>query len=183
MADSGVVTLSLANLSKLLDVTPRRVQQLAKDGVIPAPERGKYELIGSVQGYVKFLRARAVGVELGSEAFTQERARKTKAAADMAEIELARMRGTYLHVEEVRMAWTAIVQNVKTRLLVIPSKLGARLLTVKTALAVEEALRDEITEALSELSRFNVTALPAASGSAGHLDDARVRAAAEADDI
>lgn len=44
-------------IAKLLEITPRRLQQLAKDGYIPKASRGKYSLVGAVQGYVRFLRA------------------------------------------------------------------------------------------------------------------------------
>lgn len=51
-------THSALVISKLLDITPRRLQQLAKEGFIPKAARGKYPLIGAVQGYIRYLKAR-----------------------------------------------------------------------------------------------------------------------------
>jgi phage terminase Nu1 subunit (DNA packaging protein) len=184
MAAKTDLTLPLDAISKLLDVTPRRVQQLAAEGVIPKAQRGKYELIGSVQGYVKYLRQRAAGVELGSEAFTQQRARLTQTKADLAQMEHARLLGKYLLSEEVSMAWAAIVQNVRTRILTIPAKLGSRILTCKSAQAAQDMMRAEIHEALEELSETNVVStLPAGYGGGGDAHARAAGAAAQVDDI
>lgn len=47
---------NVAAMAALFDLTERRIQQLASDGIIPKATRGNYELIGSVQGYIRFLR-------------------------------------------------------------------------------------------------------------------------------
>lgn len=57
MAESPLGGYDLNNIADLLDITPRRLQQLAKDGFIPKNRRGKYPLVGSVQGYIRYLRA------------------------------------------------------------------------------------------------------------------------------
>jgi hypothetical protein len=51
-------TQPIAVIARLLDLTERRVQQLARDGIIPAsartgPERGRYDLVGTVRGYAR----------------------------------------------------------------------------------------------------------------------------------
>ena len=53
------VSTSLKTLSILLDLTERRVQQLAHEEVIVRDQRGWYDLISSIQGYVRYLRAQA----------------------------------------------------------------------------------------------------------------------------
>ena len=50
-------------ISKLLDLTPQRVGQLVSAGVIPKAERGRYELVPCVRGYIRYLRDRAVGAD------------------------------------------------------------------------------------------------------------------------
>lgn len=39
-------TQPAAVISKLLDITPRRLQQLAQDGIVPKADRGRYPLVG-----------------------------------------------------------------------------------------------------------------------------------------
>ena len=54
-------TYPIAVISKLLDLSPRRVYQLANEGVIPRAEKGRYELVPAVRGYIRYLRDRAIG--------------------------------------------------------------------------------------------------------------------------
>lgn len=44
-------------LASLFGVTDRRIRQLAQQGIISGSVGGKYELIGSIQGYVRYLSA------------------------------------------------------------------------------------------------------------------------------
>lgn len=74
--------------AKLFDVTERRIQQLAKDGTIPKAARGKYPLIGTIKGYVKFLQDRSLA-KVADYSDTDIRAQKlrlTKAQADAQEL-------------------------------------------------------------------------------------------------
>ena len=50
---------SLQTLSVLLDITERRVQQLADEGIVVRKRQGHYDLVASIQGYVRYLRAQA----------------------------------------------------------------------------------------------------------------------------
>ena len=52
----SAATQPIGVIAKLLDLSERRVQQLSREGVIPKAERGQYDLIGSVRGYVRYLR-------------------------------------------------------------------------------------------------------------------------------
>lgn len=47
--------VSGAVLAKLLDLTERRIQQLAKQGIISKTDRGKYDLLTCVREYVRYL--------------------------------------------------------------------------------------------------------------------------------
>ena len=47
--------ISLTAISQLLKLTERRIQQLAKDGIIPKADRGEYDMIPVVHAYIDFL--------------------------------------------------------------------------------------------------------------------------------
>ena len=47
-------------MAKLLLLTPRRLQQLVTEGVVPKVERGRYELAPVIQAYIHYLRERMV---------------------------------------------------------------------------------------------------------------------------
>lgn len=56
---STPIFTSLQTLSVLLDITERRVQQLAGEGIVVRKRQGHYDLVASIQGYVRYLRAQA----------------------------------------------------------------------------------------------------------------------------
>ena len=62
-------------IARLLDLSERRVQQLSRDGVIPKAERGQYDLVAAVRGYVAYLRDLAIKAQAGAPDFGVERAR------------------------------------------------------------------------------------------------------------
>ena len=62
-------------IARLLDLSERRIQQLSREGVIPKADRGQYDLVGAVRGYVAYLRDLAVKAQTGAPDFGVERAR------------------------------------------------------------------------------------------------------------
>ena len=83
-------------IARLLDLSERRIQQLSREGVIPKAERGQYDLVAAVRGYVAYLRDLAVKAQAGAPDFGAERARLIKAKADLAEMEADGRRGELL---------------------------------------------------------------------------------------
>ena len=69
-------SFNIQAIAKLLKLSERRIQQLAKDNIIPKAERGKYDLVSSVHGYIDFLKAKAGGD------FTAEEVLKNKNLKD-----------------------------------------------------------------------------------------------------
>ena len=58
-------TYPVSTIAKLLILTERQVQSLAKQGVLPKTERARYELVPVVQAYIRYLRERAMGGAVG----------------------------------------------------------------------------------------------------------------------
>jgi len=49
--------VGVQELSLYLNLSPRRIQQLAQRGIIPEPaNRGRYNLLLSLHGYIQYLR-------------------------------------------------------------------------------------------------------------------------------
>ncbi len=57
-------TYPVETIAELLNLTPRRVYQLTKEGIIPKASRGRYELVPAVRGYIKYLRDRAINADV-----------------------------------------------------------------------------------------------------------------------
>jgi phage terminase Nu1 subunit (DNA packaging protein) len=77
---------AVSAIAHYLNVSERRVQQLAQEGVIPAAEKGYYALEDSVRGYVMSLQARKEKKSLTPE-IEKERLRLMRAQAQRAEDE------------------------------------------------------------------------------------------------
>jgi phage terminase Nu1 subunit (DNA packaging protein) len=159
----SVNTYPVDTLCKLLDLTPRRVQQLTGEGVLIKVERGRYDLVKSVRGYVIYLRDRALktdaaGTEDGS------RRRRLDAEAEIFEINRDTLRHDRIRRGEVSEAWRRIGSEVRANALALPARatpLLHRYMKDKVKPAeVEAVLRRLIEELLSVLSTIQINIDP-----------------------
>ncbi|ACI97514.1 terminase small subunit, Nu1 [Rhodospirillum centenum] len=164
----------LAVIAKLLDLSERRVQQLSREGVIPKAERGAYDLVGAVRGYVRYLRDLAQRAQGGVADLPTERTRLVKAKADLAELDAQQRRGDLVPVAETALAWAAVTARLRARLITLPDKLAPLVHDAANPAAVRVLLRSAIVEALAELAATPVAVAPApdrASGAGEAGDD------------
>jgi len=145
-------THSLETISKLLDLSPRRVQQLSKEGVIPKAERGRYELVPAVRGYIRYLKERSINP--GVVSFDEVRARKTAAEAELVEIELKERRGNLVAVDSVVATWMELIGACKSKMLSMPAKLAPVVAVEDNPAICKGIIEDQIIEALDELARW-----------------------------
>ena len=158
----------LAVIAQPLDLSERRVQQLSREGVIPKAERGRYDLVGAVRGYVAYLRDLAVKAQAGAPDFGVERARLIKAKADLAEMEADGRRGELLPADAVEAAWIAVLARLRARLLVLPDRLAPLCVEETTIAGVRDQIRKAVREALDELATQRIVAAdPDGAGAAG----------------
>ena len=159
----------IAVIAKLLDLTERRVQQLSRTGVIPKAERGQYDLVGAVRGYIGYLREQVRSAEAGAPDYSAERARLLRARADLAEMEAGGRRGALIAAAEVEAAWTAILARLRQRLLALPDRLAPLCHEETTIAGARDQIRRAVREALGELATTPVVAAAPAdrTGAAG----------------
>ena len=147
-------TYPVAVISKLLDLSPRRVYQLANEGVIPRAEKGRYELVPAVRGYIRYLRDRAIGVgALPEDAARECRARLIKAQAEAQEMENEKVREELIPKAVVGRAWGEMAMAFRARSLSIPKKTAPQVAGVNSIPTIEGIMEQMIFEALDELSR------------------------------
>ena len=107
-------------IAALFDMTPRRVQQLTKDGVIAAVKEGnanRYDLLPTIQRYIRYLTAKANGRE-PSKKDSEIEGRRLEAEADLkrskadiAALQLSELEGTMHRSEDVEAVMTDLVYN------------------------------------------------------------------------
>jgi hypothetical protein len=145
-------------IAKLLDLSIRRVYQLTNEGVIPKAEKGRYELVPAVQGYIRYLRDRAIGADaLPDESARASRARLLKAQAEAQEMENAKVRGELLPRDPLEQAIGAAFGVVRNRILAIDKKLPMRVLGCNSLPEIQAISSEMHNEALNELANFDLS--------------------------
>lgn len=103
------IPISAKALQDLFGCTAQYITQLCDKGVVQRIELGKYDLLPSVQGYIKLLRKKEPGMSEGSASadpsqMTLEEAKRQKAIKEVEKLELqnARERGELISKSTVR---------------------------------------------------------------------------------
>jgi hypothetical protein len=60
---------SVVEVAQVCNLTVRRIQQLAREGVLPREAHGEYDLVACMQAYIRYLQA-AMSTKLVHEART-----------------------------------------------------------------------------------------------------------------
>jgi len=152
----SAATQPIGVISRLLDLSERRIQQLSREGVIPKAERGQYDLIGSVRGYVRNLRDQALKAQAGAPDYALERARFIRARADLAEMEAEEKRRSLIAAEQIEAAWIAVLALLRTRLLALPDRLAPQAFEQSTVGDTRNLIRAAIREVLDDLAQPDI---------------------------
>lgn len=151
-------TYPVGTIAKLLLMSERRVQQLTVEGVIPKAERGRYELGPAVQGYVRYLQERSIAghTEKTTVDYHVEKARLTKAQADIAEIDLAKVRGEVAPINQVERMVQRAFAEVRAGMRNLPSRVVSQLIGETNEAAFKRVLLGEIDQVLKVLAEADL---------------------------
>jgi phage terminase Nu1 subunit (DNA packaging protein) len=141
----------VGTIAKLFNLTERRVQQLAKEGIIPKGERGKYDLVECVTAYIKYLQELAFGQSLKPADAHTEKTRLVRAQADHEELKVRERRGELISVGLVESEWTDMVSAMRAKLLSLPVRVAQVAISAQSIREIEENVRTQIYAALEEL--------------------------------
>ena len=102
-------SVDATTLAEVLGMTPRRVQQLARGGVIPKAARGRYDLPACVQAWGSWLTSGKAAGDVSAE-----KKKLLSAQARIKTIEAQKAEGAVLPVEDVQIVFnTAAVEYVR----------------------------------------------------------------------
>lgn len=104
------------------------------------------------------------GVLIGSS-YDEARTRKINAEAEIAELELAKIRGTLCLTEDVVKAWETVLHACKAKFLSMPTKVAPVLANEGDVAIIKDHLENAIREALLELSNYQPSIDPINTGS------------------
>ncbi|MCP4049881.1 MAG: hypothetical protein GY730_04160 [bacterium] len=151
------ITVSTQELSSILTLTERRISMLTKEGVLSKKAKGKYELKKSVGDYIKYLKNRMPGNASMTKNidYNIEKARKTKAEADIAEMEAAKMAAELVPAEDIKFEWANLVTEVCIRIRNIPTRVVSLIVGELEERRIKEILLNEIDLALTSIANGN----------------------------
>jgi phage terminase Nu1 subunit (DNA packaging protein) len=153
---------TVEQLSLLLDITERHTQRLTEQGVLTraaGPDgkavRGRYDVVKSVRGYVKYLREQARLDDADQSRYAYLRNQKMAAEAEVAALKLKLYKRKLHRAEDVEFVMMTMLTALKSRLLSIPSR-TTRLIIGKTNFQeIYGMIYGEIELALRELADYN----------------------------
>lgn len=149
-------TVPIDTICKLLDLTPQRVNQLAREGIVPKHERGRYELVPVVRAYIQYLRMGNLKKDLPEDDYTTHRMRLTRAKADIMEMERAGMEEKLIPAEDIEQAWIEAAVNMRAKMLSLPTKVSPDVFAAESLAEVKNILKEQIYEALAELENVEI---------------------------
>lgn len=150
---------SAGGLARHLDVTSRRIQELAAAGIVRRLARGRYDLDASRMGYVRWLREQAEG-RVPNRALYDARRRREEARARHEELEVARIEGELLPRGPSEKLVASLASRTVTRLFAIPTKLAPLVYAAETVAEVQALIREALEEACQEISETRAVFLP-----------------------
>ena len=146
--------IGITAIADRLRLTPRRIQQLAGEG-LPRVTRGKYDVDAVLDWYIAKLERQLAG-EIDEEGEiakrTKEELRLLSARADLQEIDLASKRRELVSIADVEKQMTDLVITTKARILTVPARVAPELLGEQSRVMVQAKIEKSLKEALSHLA-------------------------------
>ncbi|CAN7264866.1 type IV toxin-antitoxin system AbiEi family antitoxin domain-containing protein [Trinickia sp. LjRoot230] len=130
-----------AQLAALVNVSPRRIRQLAESGLLERVERNQYALGASIQALLE----EAAG---SGSALVRERTRKLSAEATRAELALSKERGEVALISEFERVQSAKYAIIRQKIMQVPQRAVLQLLGCTQETEFKAKLKDELTLAL-----------------------------------
>lgn len=148
-------------IAKIFGVSTRRIEQLTAEGIIKGTGKPrKYDLLPTIQAYIKYLSDKANGREK-KEATADLEEKKLRAdvriktaKAEQAELELMELQGKYHRAEDVKAVMQDHVSQLRALLMAMPGKLAVDLSGTHTAAEQANTVKHEVYYVLNTLSDY-----------------------------
>ena len=155
------ITVPSKTLEALFGVKDRTIRDLADKGIVARDSHGKYLFWNSAKGYITALKIANAGKAHqkpvdGEEIldWEDEKAQHEKIKRQITEIKLQLIKGQVHKAEDVEAVMTDMFTKFRSKMTALPSKL-AKKLEGKQRAEIQRILKEEIDNALVELSNYN----------------------------
>lgn len=154
-----------AVIAKIFGVSTRRVEQLKTEGIIKGQGKPtKYDLLPTIQAYIKYLSDKANGREKKQTTAELEEAKLRaevtikESKAEAAKLELKELQGKMHRAEDVEAIFTDHVLFLRSMLMAMPGKLAVDLAGNHTAPEQAERVKQEVYAILNSLADYQYDA-------------------------
>jgi phage terminase Nu1 subunit (DNA packaging protein) len=137
MSKEGL-TWPVEKMAKFIDISPRRLQQLVQEGIIPKEDRGRYSPIAVNLAYIRYLRDRVQSPDQSDSEYFAAKLAKLKAEREQIELDMEIKRRQRIPLEDVIEVTNRVFQSIAGTLKANRDKL----LTEKQINEMLTALRD-----------------------------------------
>lgn len=138
---------SATDLAQTLSLSVQRINQLVKEGIIPAPIDGRYQPRDAVSAYVRHLREQKSGSSKAGEEI-----KKIQLENTMREIRLRKIAGELAPIGRVEKDFFELARRIRDALLNLPARLSGPFSAEKNQEKIFEVFTEEIHQVLRELS-------------------------------
>lgn len=156
--NKDIKLITSKELGKIVGVTDRTIQKLAKDGFITCQKEGKnnrYNLYQVVQEYIEYYAKKEMRAFSSlEEEKAHEEIRLKRAKADAAELELNELKGNLHSAGDVEKITTDLVLSVRSSLLSLPGMLAMDMAETKDAAEAAEIIKNAVYNLLEELADY-----------------------------
>lgn len=148
---SKVVTT--AEISEILGVSKRRIQQFADEGALVRLNRGYYDLPASITKFIEYQVAKNMpSDEIDKDV---EQALWTRAKKEKTQLEVQIIKGELHRSEDVKRIMNDMLMAFRQRSLSLPTKVAPQLIMVEDIQAIKDILKIAIIELLTELKDYD----------------------------
>lgn len=161
MAEAPQNLQSTQVIAKIFGVSTRRVEQLKTEGVIKGQGKPtKYDLLPTIQAYIRYLSDKANGREKRQTTAELEEAKLRaevdikEAKAKAAQMELKELQGKMHRAEDVEAIMTDHVLFFRSMLMAMPGKLAVDLAGTHTAPEQADRVKREVYYLLERLAEY-----------------------------
>ena len=143
--------MSAAELAYRWKITPSRVHQLVKEGVLSKVARGKFDLDECTWAYLEFLRAQVQGGHTRSD-LDQAKLEKEQLEVRRRQIEVAKAEGELIGIDDHRVVVGKIADAFRAALLSVPGSWGPLVVGITSPAEGTEAMRTCSEELLRDMA-------------------------------
>lgn len=142
--------LNTVQAAQLLNISDRRIRQLAEEGIIERLDNDKFDARQVAEQYYRFKFDAESSKDL-EKAKSKHETIKMK----LSELKLEKLNKNLLSANQIEITVTNMIITFRNKVLNVPSKLAPKLVGIKNLNQISTILEVELIQCLQELSNIN----------------------------